>query len=117
MSSFNPRPGPQRAWMLLVEVWLLLAELYLTLDQTTDMQQCIQEATQIFPPSHHIMHMVSLNPHNYGEFKYSVRIAILEFIRIEKWLINLHVPFRVFFDIDMVSLLTFQKHAPMGDVK
>lgn len=58
MSSFNPRPGPQRAWLLLLEIWLLLAELYLALEQPEDVQQCIQEATQIFPPSHHIMHMV-----------------------------------------------------------
>lgn len=58
MSSFSPRPGPQRAWLLLLEIWLLLAELYLALDQPDDVQQCIQEATQIFPPSHHIMHMV-----------------------------------------------------------
>ncbi|XP_076251037.1 tetratricopeptide repeat domain 7 [Rhynchophorus ferrugineus] len=60
MSSFSPKPGPQRAWMLQMEVWLLLAELYLTLDQITDVQQCIQEATQIYPLSHHIMHMKGL---------------------------------------------------------
>lgn len=61
MSSFSPRPGPQRAWMLLLEIWLLLAELYLNLDQPNDVMKCIQEAMQIFPLSHHIMHMVSLN--------------------------------------------------------
>ncbi|ENN81330.1 hypothetical protein YQE_02266, partial [Dendroctonus ponderosae] len=60
MSSFSPRPGPQRAWMLQVEVWLLLAELYLSLDQISDVQQCIQEATHIYPLSHHIMHMKGL---------------------------------------------------------
>jgi tetratricopeptide (TPR) repeat protein len=58
LSSFSPRPGPQRAWLLQVEVWLLLAELYLAMDQPADVQQCIQEATQIYPLSHHIMHMV-----------------------------------------------------------
>lgn len=58
LSSFSPRPGPKRAWMLQVEVWLLLGELYLALDQPSDVQQCIQEATQIYPLSHHIMHMV-----------------------------------------------------------
>lgn len=58
MSSFSPRPGPQRAWMLQVEIWLLLAELYLALDQPADVLMCIQEATQIYPLSHHIMHMV-----------------------------------------------------------
>uniref|UniRef100_V5IB36 Tetratricopeptide repeat protein n=1 Tax=Anoplophora glabripennis TaxID=217634 RepID=V5IB36_ANOGL len=60
MSSFSPRPGPQRAWMLQVEIWLLLAELYLALDQPADVQMCIQEATQIYPLSHHIMHMKGL---------------------------------------------------------
>ncbi|CAG9768543.1 unnamed protein product [Ceutorhynchus assimilis] len=60
MSSFSPRPGPQRAWMLQVEVWLLLAELYLSLNQLADVQQCIQEAMQIYPLSHHIMHMKGL---------------------------------------------------------
>ncbi|KAJ8952634.1 hypothetical protein NQ318_020949 [Aromia moschata] len=60
MSSFNPRPGPQRAWMLQVEIWLLLAEIYLALDQPSDVQMCIQEATQIYPLSHHIMHMKGL---------------------------------------------------------
>lgn len=60
MSSFSPRPGPQRAWLLQLEVWLLLAELYLSLDQLSAVELCIQEATQIFPLSHHIMHMVIL---------------------------------------------------------
>ncbi|KAG5883176.1 hypothetical protein JTB14_018193 [Gonioctena quinquepunctata] len=60
MSSFSPRPGPQRAWMLQVEIWLLLAELYLALDQPEDVQMCIQEATHIYPLSHHIMHMKGL---------------------------------------------------------
>ncbi|XP_018326101.1 tetratricopeptide repeat protein 7B [Agrilus planipennis] len=60
MSSFSPRPGPQRAWLLLMEIWLLLAEIYLNLNQLADAQQCIQEATQIFALSHHIMHMKGL---------------------------------------------------------
>lgn len=64
MSSYNPRPGPQRAWMLQVEIWLLLAELYLALDQPTDVQMCIQEAMQIYPLSHQIMHMVSFSKLN-----------------------------------------------------
>lgn len=60
MSSFNPKPGPQRTWMLQVEVWLLLAEIYLNLDQSSDVQMCIKEATQIYPLSHHVMHMKGL---------------------------------------------------------
>lgn len=59
-SSFSPRPGPQRPWMLQMEIWLLLAELYLSLDQVDDVHRCIQEATQIYPLSHHIMHMKGL---------------------------------------------------------
>lgn len=64
LSSFSPRPGPHRAWMLQLEVWLLLAELYLALDQPADVHQCIQEANQIYPLSHHIMHMVIINRFN-----------------------------------------------------
>lgn len=60
MSSFNPKPGPQRTWMLQVEVWLLLAEIYMNLDQPSDVQMCIKEATQIYPLSHHVMHMKGL---------------------------------------------------------
>ncbi|KAL1509001.1 hypothetical protein ABEB36_003810 [Hypothenemus hampei] len=60
LSGFSPRPGPQRAWMLQVEVWLLLAELYLSMNQLNDVQQCIQEAIHIYPLSHHIMHMKGL---------------------------------------------------------
>lgn len=60
VSSFSPRPGPQRAWKLQMEVWLLLAEIYLTLDEPAYVQQCIQEATQIFPLSHHVIHMRGL---------------------------------------------------------
>ncbi|XP_017770735.1 PREDICTED: tetratricopeptide repeat protein 7B [Nicrophorus vespilloides] len=60
VSSFSPRPGPQRSYMLLLEVWLLLAELYLAVDQPADVLKCIQEASQIFPLSHHILHMRGL---------------------------------------------------------
>ncbi|XP_065170657.1 tetratricopeptide repeat protein 7B [Atheta coriaria] len=60
VSSFNPRPGPQRAYLLLLEVWLLLAEIYLCVDQPDDVLKCIQEASQIFPLSHHILHMRGL---------------------------------------------------------
>jgi hypothetical protein len=59
LSSFTPRPGPQRAWFLQLQIWLLLAEIYLSLEQVTAATACIQEATSIFPLSHHIMYMVS----------------------------------------------------------
>ncbi|PSN31945.1 Tetratricopeptide repeat protein 7B [Blattella germanica] len=60
LSSFTPRPGPQRAWLLQLQIWLLLAEIYLSLEQITAATACIQEATSIFPLSHHIMYMRGL---------------------------------------------------------
>lgn len=77
MSSFNPRPGPHRAWLLQMEVWLLLSEIYLTLDQPADVQQCIQEATQIYPLSHHIMHMVSFYSNLIMHFVTLVKVSML----------------------------------------
>ncbi|XP_069687732.1 tetratricopeptide repeat protein 7B-like isoform X2 [Periplaneta americana] len=60
LSSFTPRPGPQRAWLLQLQIWLLLAEIYLSLEQVSAATACIQEATSIFPLSHHIMYMRGL---------------------------------------------------------
>lgn len=60
LSSFSPqRPGPQRAWQLLLQIWLLLAELYLSIEQILSAQECVKRAAEIFPLSHHIMYMVS----------------------------------------------------------
>lgn len=59
LSSFSPRPGPQGAWMIQLKIWLLLADVYLAIDQPHDAMFCIQEASQIYPLSHHIMYMVS----------------------------------------------------------
>lgn len=56
LSSFTPRPGPQRAWLLQLQVWLLLSEVYLDLDRPTPATLSLQEATNIFPLSHHIMY-------------------------------------------------------------
>ncbi|XP_068086272.1 tetratricopeptide repeat protein 7B isoform X2 [Anabrus simplex] len=60
LSSFTPRPGPQRAWLLQLQIWLLLAEVYLSLDQLPAAMACVQEASAIFPLSHHIMYMRGL---------------------------------------------------------
>ncbi|GLH01190.1 Tetratricopeptide repeat protein 7B [Gryllus bimaculatus] len=60
LSSFTPRPGPQRAWILQLQIWLLLAEIYLSLDQEAAATASIQEASSIFPLSHHIMYMRGL---------------------------------------------------------
>jgi tetratricopeptide (TPR) repeat protein len=65
ISSFTPRPGPQRAWLLQLQIWLLLAEIYLSLEQVAAATACIQEAASIFPLSHHIMYMVSNMPSLY----------------------------------------------------
>ncbi|XP_055385145.1 tetratricopeptide repeat protein 7B [Condylostylus longicornis] len=57
LSSFNPRSGPQSAWMIQLKVWLLLADIYLTIDQPNEALNCILEASQIYPLSHQIMFM------------------------------------------------------------
>ncbi|KAK9502249.1 hypothetical protein O3M35_011053 [Rhynocoris fuscipes] len=56
LSTFTPKPGPQRAWLLQLQIWLLLAELYLSLKQISSAAACLQEATNIYPLSHHIMY-------------------------------------------------------------
>ncbi|XP_012272364.1 tetratricopeptide repeat protein 7B [Orussus abietinus] len=60
LSSFTPRPGPQRAWLLQLQVWLLMAEVFLVLDQPEAATLSLQEATNIFPLSHHIMYIRGL---------------------------------------------------------
>ncbi|KAM7354220.1 tetratricopeptide repeat domain 7 isoform 2-T2 [Cochliomyia hominivorax] len=57
LSSFTPRPGPQRPWMIQIKIWLLLADVYLNIEQPTEALNCIQEATLIYPLSHQIMYM------------------------------------------------------------
>lgn len=46
------------AWIVQHKIWLLLAEIYLKQDQITAASNCLQEAINIFPLSHHIMFMV-----------------------------------------------------------
>lgn len=58
LSSFVPKPGPQRAWLLQLQIWLLLTEVYLVNDRPDDAKLSLQEATNIFPLSHHIMYTV-----------------------------------------------------------
>ena len=59
LSSFSPRPGPQKAWMIQMKIWLLLADIYLTSDLPNEAENCVHEATQIIPLSHQVMYMVS----------------------------------------------------------
>uniref|UniRef100_A0A1A9WKS4 Tetratricopeptide repeat protein 7 N-terminal domain-containing protein n=1 Tax=Glossina brevipalpis TaxID=37001 RepID=A0A1A9WKS4_9MUSC len=58
LSSFIPRPGPQRPWMIQIKIWLLLADVYLNIEQPVEAMNCINEASQIYPLSHQIMYMV-----------------------------------------------------------
>ena len=61
LSSFTPRPGPQRAWLLQVQIWLLLAEIYIEMEELNFATACVQEATAIYPLSHQVMYMVSIS--------------------------------------------------------
>lgn len=70
LSSFSPRPGPQGAWMIQLKIWLLLADVYLAIEQPHEAMFCIQEASQIYPLSHHIMYMVSTH------FFYCISVSI-----------------------------------------
>lgn len=57
LSSFSPRPGPQKAWMMQIKIWLLLADIYLAIEQPAEAMNCVFEATLINPLSHQIMFM------------------------------------------------------------
>ncbi|CAG2056515.1 unnamed protein product [Timema podura] len=79
MSSFTPRPGPQRAWLLQLQIWLLLAEIYLSLEQLSAATACLQESTSIFPMSHNIMFMRGLIhefKHEYLDAKFCFQNAV-----------------------------------------
>lgn len=58
LSSFSPRPGPQKAWLIQFKIWLLLADVYLTIEQPNEAINCIHEANLINPVSHQVMYMV-----------------------------------------------------------
>lgn len=58
LSSFSPKPGPQKAWMIQLRIWLLLAEVYLEIELPNEAMNCIQEAALINPMCHQIMYMV-----------------------------------------------------------
>lgn len=59
LSSFSPKPGPQKAWMIQLRIWLLLAEVYLEIELPNEAMNCITEASLINPTCHQIMYMVS----------------------------------------------------------
>lgn len=93
LSSFSPRPGPQGAWMIQLKIWLLLADVYLAIDQPHEAMFCIQEASQIYPLSHHIMYMVStaLDLRCQVQISVAIEYNFVEFIKneIEKNLVNI----------------------------
>ncbi|XP_076056869.1 tetratricopeptide repeat domain 7 isoform X2 [Oratosquilla oratoria] len=68
LSSYQPRPGPHQAWLMQIQIWLLTAQLYLKTDHVNEASQCIQEASSIFPMSHHIMFMRGLLHEKKNEF-------------------------------------------------
>lgn len=57
LSSFCPRPGPPKAWLIQLKIWLLLADVYLTLELPNEAENCLTEASQINPLSHMVMYM------------------------------------------------------------
>ncbi|KAK8722292.1 hypothetical protein OTU49_012355 [Cherax quadricarinatus] len=68
LSSYQPKPGPHQAWLLQIQIWLLTAQLYIKTDQLTEAANCLQEASSIFPMSHHIMFMKGLLHEKKHEF-------------------------------------------------
>ncbi|CAG5114714.1 unnamed protein product, partial [Candidula unifasciata] len=59
-SSFQPRAGPQRSWVIQAQIWLNLAELYLSLNQVNEAQKCVQETFQLFPHSVYVFFLRGL---------------------------------------------------------
>lgn len=74
LSSFIPKPGPQKAWIIQLQMWLLLTEVFLDLKQIKEATLSLQEAAGIFPLSHLVLYMVSLN---YPELRF---LSLLQFL-------------------------------------
>lgn len=90
LSSFSPRPGPQGAWMIQLKIWLLLADVYLAIDQPREAMFCIQEASQIYPLSHHIMYMVL----NYTPFFWIIFYTTIDFKKFDYFVVFTNFIFR-----------------------
>ncbi|ESO87594.1 hypothetical protein LOTGIDRAFT_127587 [Lottia gigantea] len=56
-STFHPRSGSQQSWMLQAQIWLHLAELFISLDKTSEADNCVNETTGLFPLSHQVYFM------------------------------------------------------------
>ncbi|XP_055593885.1 tetratricopeptide repeat protein 7B [Uranotaenia lowii] len=79
LSSFSPRPGPQKAWMIQFKIWLLLADVYLAIEQPNEAINCIQEASLINPVSHQVMYMrgqIHVFQHQWAEAKQCFQNAV-----------------------------------------
>ncbi|XP_077531493.1 tetratricopeptide repeat domain 7 [Haemaphysalis longicornis] len=58
--SVREKRGSQTLWLLQLQVWLLIAELYLKMEQLSEAEACILEASNIYPLSHQLMVMKGL---------------------------------------------------------
>lgn len=81
ISSFVRRPAiTDNSWAVQHKIWLLLAEIYLEQDQLAAATNCLQEAINIFPLSHHIMFMVK----NYFMFFSPSPLNLLFILRLPR---------------------------------
>ncbi|KAH7932952.1 hypothetical protein HPB49_005251 [Dermacentor silvarum] len=60
MAILREKRGSQTLWLLQLQVWLLIAELYLKMEQLSEAEACILEASNIYPLSHQLMVMKGL---------------------------------------------------------
>ncbi|XP_037272136.2 tetratricopeptide repeat domain 7 [Rhipicephalus microplus] len=58
--GLREKRGSQTLWLLQLQVWLLIAELYLKMEQLSEAEACILEASNIYPLSHQLMVMKGL---------------------------------------------------------
>ncbi|XP_022104824.1 tetratricopeptide repeat protein 7B-like isoform X2 [Acanthaster planci] len=54
-SSIPKQGRSQQIWMMQAHIWLAIAELYLSLEKPNEARACVQEASLLFPLSHHIL--------------------------------------------------------------
>ncbi|XP_077493698.1 tetratricopeptide repeat domain 7 [Amblyomma americanum] len=59
-AGIREKRGSQTLWLLQLQVWLLIAELYLKMEQLSEAEACILEASNIYPLSHQLMVMKGL---------------------------------------------------------
>ncbi|XP_038072216.1 tetratricopeptide repeat protein 7B-like isoform X2 [Patiria miniata] len=56
-SSIPKQGRSQQIWMMQAHIWLAIAELYLSLEKPNEARACVQEASLLFPLSHHILYV------------------------------------------------------------